>query len=443
MAEFRPFQGVRFQEDDNRDISRMISPPYDVISPEQQQFYYDLHPHNAVRLDFGRELPGDDERENRYLRAAGCFRDWLSGGVLAQDPRPGYYLLEERFEDEQGRDRVRYGIMGLKRLEENRPGASIRPHEATYDGPKQDRFQLMKATESNFSPIFAVYQDPSNSLEEVFRQEMAAGQPVEAVGQDQVRRRLTVIQDPDQVEKIGAFLGERPLLIADGHHRYETCLAYRDWRRAQETDPPEVMPCDYTMMYITNMESPGLCVYPAHRILRSFGERDPEAFLQAVGEKFTVERVGGSGDDGSRERFVREMRAVPDGGLKIGCKLKAPDLFCVFSVPDVSRLSALFPPNTPDLVRSLDVSILHEIVLGQCLGISREDQAQEEYILYAKGEGAALERLERETELGAAFFLNPAPVRKIMQIAFEGFLLPQKTTYFFPKVMTGFVFRKM
>ena len=443
MAEFKPFRGVRFGGDAGGDVSRLVCPPYDVISPEQQRFYHDLDPHNAIRLDFGLVLPGDDERENRYLRAARTLREWLSQGVLVQDTVPGYYLLEERFEDEQGQTRVRYGITGLKRLEENRPGASIRPHEATFDAPKQDRLELMKATASNLSPIFAVYRDPSGTLDEIFGQERAAAASVEATGQDGVWRRLSVLQDPALVDRIGTFLGGQPLLIADGHHRYETCLVYRDYRRAQETNPPDVMPCDHTMMYVTNMESPGLCVYPAHRILRTFGEKDPEAFLRSVEEHFSVERLGGSRDAGCRQRFADRMRTVPEGGMRIGCKLKNPDLFCVFSVPRADALSSLFPSDTPELVRTLDVSVLHEVVLGRCLGIPRQDQAREEYILYAKGEETALECLERETEQGAAFFLNPAPVRKIMQIAFEGILLPQKTTYFFPKLMTGLVFRKM
>lgn len=443
MAEFRPFRGIRFRADPGGEISRLICPPYDVISPEEQRSYHDLDPHNAIRLDYGITLPGDDDRENRYVRAARAFREWLAGGVLVQDDRPGYYLLEERFQDELGRPRVRHGILGLKRLEENRPGASIRPHEATYEGPKQDRLRLMKATASNLSPIFAVYRDPAGTLDEVFGRERPGEMFVEASGRDGVWRRLSVLQDEALVGRIGAFLGGQPLLIADGHHRYETCLVYRDWQRGQTEAPPGELPCDYTMMYITNMESPGLCVYPAHRVLRTFGGKDPEAFLRAVGECFSVERLGGSRDAGCRERFARQLRDVPEGGVKIGCKLREPDLFCVFSAPGTAGLSPLFPPDTPESVRSLDVSVLHEIVLGRCLGIPREDQAREEFILYAKGEDAALERLERETEEGAAFFLNPAPVRKIMQIAFEGVLLPQKTTYFFPKVMTGFVFRKM
>ncbi len=443
MAEFRPFRGIRFHEENAGDLSRMICPPYDVISPRQQQAYYDLHPNNAIRLDFAKVLPGDDEKQNRYLRAEADFRDWLSRGVLVQDPDPCFYILEERFEDEQGETRTRLGIMGLKRLEENRPGASIRPHEATYDGPKQDRFQLMTATASNCSPIFAVYQDPSCTLEKIFQEGVSKGTCMEADGDDGVRRRLFVLSDPEQVKQIESFLGERPLLIADGHHRYETSLQYRDWRRSRDTDPQGGKPYDYTMMYITNMDSPGLCVYPAHRILRRLPGLDPETFIKTMSETFSVERLPPSGDAAGRERFIRELRDVPDGGLKIGCRFKDPALDCIFSVSDIGSLSSLFPAESPELIRTLDVSVLHDIVLGRCLGISREDQAREEFLVYAKGEGAALDMLEREPDLSAAFLLNPAPVQKIMQIAFAGILLPQKTTYFFPKVMTGLVFRKI
>jgi len=445
MAEFRPFRGIRFDPDRFGNLSRVICPPYDVISPAQQQDYYDLDPHNAVRLDFAKAEPGDDETNNRYLRAGADFRAWLSRRVLVEDPVPCFYLLEERFEDEQGETRVRLGVMGLKRLEENRPGASIRPHEATYDGPKQDRFQLMKATASNVSPIFAVYQDPDFTLEEIFRQGPArGGRCVEATGADGVQRRLFVIDDPDRVDRIETLLGERPLLIADGHHRYETSLRYRDWRRAQEPEADGVQPYDYTLMYITNMDSPGLCVYPAHRILRRFPGMDPESFLRSMSGPFSVKRLARTGDAAEdRERFVRELRDAPEGGLKIGCRFKDPPLDCVFSVPDTGTLSPLFPPEAPEAIRTLDVSVLHDVVLGRIMGVSREDQAREEFIVYAKGEGLALEMLDREPDLCAAFLLNPAPVRKIMQVAFAGILLPQKTTYFFPKVMTGFVFRRM
>jgi len=195
MTEFRPFRGIRFNIDGISDISRVICPPYDVISPEQQQSLYDLDAHNSIRLDFAKGLPDDGERENRYTRAGCCFEEWLAEGILVREPVPAYYLFEDCFEDGEGNPLVRYGILGLKRLEEYRPGASIRPHETTFDAPKQDRLQLMKATASNFSPIFAVYQDPSCMVENLFKQGLCDGKYTEATGQDGVRRRLSILTE--------------------------------------------------------------------------------------------------------------------------------------------------------------------------------------------------------------------------------------------------------
>ena len=444
MAEFRPFRGIRYNEALlSGDFSKLICPPYDVISPEEQAFYYDLHPQNAIRLDFGKTFPEDNEQDNRYVRAEACFRQWISEGTLLRDTEPAYYLIEEHFESEQGRPLVRYGIMGLKRLEENRPGTSVRPHEATYAGPKQDRFELMKATGANFSPIFAVYQDPSLTVEKIFSEHLAGTRFIEAEGRDGVRRRLFVLRDKQLREQVETFLSRKTLLIADGHHRYETSLTYRDWRRALEKDPEGTMPYDYTLMYIANMESPGLCVYPAHRIVRGFSGLDPDRFLRSAQEIFEVEKMEATADPSCREHFFRTLRQGPEGSVRIGCCFKDPDLYCILTANNVESLSPLFPPETPSLLHSLDVSILHEIVLGRCMGLSKEEQEHEERLIYAKGEENALDLLAREPDLKVAFLLNPAPVQKIMKIAFAGILMPHKTTYFFPKVMTGLLFRKM
>jgi len=443
MAEFRPFRGIFFNKERTGELSQVICPPYDVISPEEQDYFHDLHPNNAIRLDFGKTFPEDNEQENRYTRSGAFFRQWLSEGTLFQDAAPSFYLLEEHFEDDQGQPLVRYGIMGLKRLEENRPGASIRPHEATYTGPKQDRFELMKATSANFSPIFAVYQDPSFAVEKLFEKGAPHGEYMEAMGYDKVRRRLFAVRDKHILEQMETFLGEKELLIADGHHRYETALTYRDWRKAGEANTGEVQPCDFTLMYITNIESPGLCVYPAHRILKNYPDLDPERFFQSVKEIFDVQTVASSEDPDCRDKLLALFREVPEGAVRIGCRFKDPDITCILSCDDVTKLTDLFPRDIPSLVRTLDVSILHEIVLGKCMGLSGEAQKQEDTLVYIKGEEAALDSLEEKRDLRAAFLLNPAPVKKIMQIAFAGILLPQKTTYFFPKLMTGLVFRGM
>jgi len=287
MVAFLPFRGIHYNGDQIQDLSQVVCPPYDVISPEEQNFYYDLHPCNAIRLDLTKGLPGDNETENRYTRAAVQFQQWLAKGVLVQAPQPAYYLLEEHFEDTQGTALVRYGLIGLARLEENHAGASIRPHETTHAGPKKDRFELMKSTEANFSPIFSLFQDDSFMIETLFKKGPADGQYLEAEGQkglNKVRCRMFPVYDPEEHQRIEAFLKDKLLLIADGHHRYETALKFRDWKRSLG-DVGRDMPIsyDYTMMYVTNIESPGLCLYPTHRILKQPPVLDFEQFLQLLG----------------------------------------------------------------------------------------------------------------------------------------------------------------
>ncbi len=441
MVEFRPFRGIHFNKNQVEDLSKAVCPPYDVISSEEQDFYYDLHPYNAIRLDLTKSFPGDNEGENRYTRAAALFEEWFSKGILVQEKEPSYYLLEECFEDVHGSSLTRYGLIGLARLEENHPEASIRPHETTHAGPKKDRFELMKATEANFSPIFALYQDTSFIIQELFNEGPADGQYLEAVSQNNIRCRMFALKDPLKQERLEAFLAEKLLLIADGHHRYETSLKYRGWKIEQGEGPAG--PYDYTMMYVTNIESPGLCLYPTHRILKHHLGLNPEQFYQAVQDLFDINEIGPLHDPACRERFLQGLQSVDKGLVRIGCCFKDPDICCLLSLKDIDKVTSLFPAETPQLVCRLDVSILHEIIFNQCLGITKEVQDQGEILTYVKGEEATLNTLCRDSSSQAAFLLNSSSVQEIMQIALSGIRLPQKTTYFFPKLLTGLLFRKM
>ena len=443
MAEFKPFQGIRYRGEWDGDLSRLICPPYDLISPEEQEFYYQLHPCNAIRLDFGRILPGDDEQENRYSRAKALLRQWLSEGILVREAEPAYYLLEEHFQDVRGQARVRQSVMGLRSLEENRPGTSIRPHEETYAGPKQDRFELMQATEANLSPILAVYQDPAFVLEEIFCRGIVGDGFPEARGEDGVRRRLLPLRDPGLSRELEAFFRDRPLLIADGHHRYETALAYRDWRRARDPGAGGGMPYDYTLMCVANMESPGVCAYPTHRLVKDLPGFDVERFLLSARNLFEVQDLGDWRDPAARERLSRGLGETTEGVARFGCCFKDPERCWLVTATHPEAFAPLFPPGTDPLVRTLDVSILHEVLLGRCLGLSPEEQGREGVLAYAKGVDDALTLLVRRPDLRAAFLLNLPDLQKIMKIAFSGNLLPRKTTYFFPKAATGLLFRTM
>jgi len=444
MPEFKPFRGVRYSVSrTGTDLSGVICPPYDLISASDQDSYYKLDAHNAVRIDFGKVLPGDNEQENRYTRAAALFREWLSAGILVQDSEPAYYLLEEHFEDDRGQELLRHGVIGLKHLEENRPGTSVRPHEATYAGPKQDRFELMKAAEANLSPVFGVYQDPAFRLEKIFLNELPRDRFLDARGWDGVNRRLFVVSHPHTVSRIEELFHDMPLLIADGHHRYETSLAYRDWRRIRDPQPGKEQPYDYTLMYLANLESAGVCVYPTHRLIKNVSGLDSKGFFSTLRELFEVKELGSAASPSAGEELTCGLAETPAGAVRFGCCFKEPDRCCLITARDPEALGHLFPSDTAPMLRSLDVSILHQIILGKCLGIPREEQTRGEVLEYAKGIQVTLDLLVQRADLRGAFLLNPPDLRRIMKIAFAGLVMPQKTTYFFPKVPTGLVFRKM
>lgn len=443
MVELRAFQGILYNRNRIGDLSAVVCPPYDVISPAEQELYYSLHPCNAIRLDWGKGLPEDSEPENRYTRAARLLDAWLSDGVLVKEEEPGYYLLEEEFREPDGSPVLRHGLISLLRLEEARPGAPVRLHEFTHAGPKQDRLELMKSTRANLSQVFALYQDPSGMLEQLFREARAGCARGEAAGRDGVERRLFFLGGRDVQREIEAFFRDKSLFIADGHHRYETALVYRGWRRTQEKEAGGVQPWDYILMYLTNSEGPGLRVYPTHRILTGYPGWDADRFLGLARKVFQIEETGPAEDPGWRMLSSSRSGERPDESARICCFLKGHEGRYLLSLREPEKAASLFPAEMHPLMRSLDVSLLHEVLLGRVLGMSREAQEKGGFFLYAKGEDAALEMLQSQTSHQAAFLLGPPDIRKIMELSALGIRMPQKTTYFYPKLLTGLVFRRI
>ncbi|MEW6442867.1 MAG: DUF1015 domain-containing protein [bacterium] len=444
MVELKPFRGIRYDTQRVGDLSRLVCPPYDVIPPHEQEFYHSLHPCNAVRLDFGLSRPEDSQDDNRYTRAAGWLSTWLSQGVLIREEHPGFYLLEEQFRNQEGAAVTRHGLIGLLRLEEDRPGGSVRLHEFTHSGPKRDRLELMKATGANLSQIFVLYEDDSRMLEGLLRDASALAARGRAEGRDEVRRRLYFVSRPGLLRQIEQFFRQKSLFVADGHHRYETALAYRAWVRARaESGRAAFEAGDYLMVYLTNSMSPGLCVYPTHRILSGYPGWDPEAFLRAAGDFFEIEPGGPRDEPVSRSQAFRRLKESAHGPARIAFFSKGLDNGYLLSLSDPERAASLFPPTTHPLMRSLDVTILHELLLGRILGMSRDAQDKGESLIYVKGEEAALAALDQGASHQAAFLLGPPAVRTIMELSGLGIRMPQKTTYFYPKLLTGLVFRKM
>ncbi len=451
MVEVRPFRGVRYNPARIQDLSLVVCPPYDVIDPADQDFYHSLHPWNAIRLDLGKSSPDDSGGESRYSRAARLWREWLREGVLIEEKEPGYYLLEEEFEETGGARVVRRGIIALLRLEEGSGrGRGVQLHEATHPGPKEDRLALMKATAANFSQIFALYRDPSGALREILEAPPSSGGCGEALGRDRVRRRLFFLGDPVANRKIEAFFSEKDLFIADGHHRYETALAYRAWRRSIEPGAGGPLPWDYVLVYLAECQDPGLRVYPTHRILWGYPRWDSRSFFSAAERFFAIRSIPwpvpgslGSGSGCRAAAGQAETAGRGNGGPRIRCFLPGLRQGWEFALKPGGGPVETFPPDMHPLLRSLDVTILHEVLLGRVLGMSARDQETGGYLRYVKGEEAALETLGSGPGAQAAFLLGPPPIGSIMELASLGIRMPQKTTFFYPKLLTGLVFRRM
>lgn len=448
MVEVRPFRGIRYNPDRIQDLSLVVCPPYDVLDPADQDFYHSLHPWNAVWVDFGKSSEDGPKAENRYSRAARLLGEWLRQGILIEEKEEGYYLLEEQFEDARGIPVVRRGLIGLLRLEEGQARRGVQPHEATHPAPKEDRLALMKATAANLSQIFILYQDASGALSEILEGPSKNRSCGEALGRDGVRRRLFFLGDPIAHKRIEAFFSDRDLFIADGHHRYETALAYRAWRRSLEPGTSEPLPWDYVLVYLASCEDPGLRVYPTHRILRGYPRWDSHSFLSAAERFFDVRATpwpapGTHSSGGPALEGQIDTGGHEDGRPRIRCFLPGqPHGWEIVPKVNGGPLE-LFPADMHPLLRALDVTVLHEILLGRVLGMTRQEQATGGYLRYVKGEKAALEALDVGPDAQAAFLLGPPPIRIIMELASLGIRLPQKTTFFYPKLLTGLVFRRM
>ena len=439
MPEIRPFRGLRFEPDVVGDLAAVVSPPYDVISPATQRGLLARDPHNVVRLDLPTDELGD-EPDDRYRRAARTFAAWRSDGSFRKDPRPSLYAYEQTYR-RPGSDveRVQRGFFGRLRLEPFGPGGGVLPHERTMSGPKEDRYKLLRATGANFSPVVGLYTDPAGGSEAVLAA-IAAGPPaVDLVDDDGVRHRLWVVpadggvQDgvDGSVERLLAAASAEPVTIADGHHRYETALRYRDERRmsrACEEDPA----FDYVLMLFLETSTGQLTVLPTHRVVNGLGTDGVAALWAGVDELFAVERV----DQAVLLEAAFGPAALDAGGRgRIGLWTRSGGAILTARRP---AFDPWLPAGSPAL-RNLDVTLL-QVALERLAGIDAAVIAAGERVVYTKSAAEAIGWVDRaEGGADAAFLLEPTRVDEIAAVAAAGEVMPQKSTYFFPKPVTGLV----
>ena len=385
-------------------LHRLVTQPYDKISPAMRERYLAQSPHNLVRIILGERQPTDGPGDNVYTRAAGHLNHWIESGVLAQDSAPAFYAYFQEFSvpDVAGK-LVRKGFIGLGAVEDYSAGI-VHRHEQTLKGPKQDRMELLKHTHAHFGQIFMLYPDPELAIDKILDEAATLPPTAEVTDEYEVRHRVWRISDPATVERMGQLMAERKLLIADGHHRYETALAFSRENTA-------LAGADRVMMTFVNMHSPGLRILATHRLVSGLEGFDPAALIA---------RLGAS--------------ALPVDGLRKVFDTPAPDrlrLGIVFAGRDEAYL--VDRPRGPE---DLDVRFLHDEVLGGALGISEQEVREEKYLKYVRGLDAAVERV-RAGEAQAAFLLEPTTVDQVASVAFSGGVMPQKSTDFYPKLLSG------
>jgi uncharacterized protein (DUF1015 family) len=428
MAIVSPFRGIHFDLSRVPDLSQVVSPPYDVISPEEQTGFHRRHPRNIVWIDFGLEKEGDGPTVDKYTRAADFFRQWQSEGTLARDTVPSLYYYEQEFSLPGRGVFVRKGFLGALRLSDFGEGKVFR-HEKTHSRPKEDRLSLMRATEANMSPIFGLYSDPRDEVAKALRGGLPARPDFSATDDLGVKHRVWRVTDPASLQAAVGKMSDKQVFIADGHHRYETALAFRDEMRGKH-GVREDAAYEHVLMFLCNMDDEGIVILPAHRGIHSVPGFSEEEFAARVRSLAPMETRQGTPEDA--------MKAVAEAGTrgKAIAWSTGHGRFHVVSFPEPESFAGKHLSRFPPELRTLDVVLLHGFLFEKMLGISPDAVTAGQFVRYYKETRKIASELERG-ELQAAFFLNPVTVDEFRGVSLSGHVLPQKATFFYPKILTG------
>ena len=424
MAEIKPFRALRFCTEKAGAIESLTCPPYDIISPAQRTQYLETNPYNIVRL----ELPVG---EQPYEEAGKTLQMWEEEGILRRDTDPALYIYEETF-TAYGQKKSFKGFICLVKAEDFSKGVVL-PHENTLSKAKEDRFSLMKATGCNFSQIYSLYMDEEHTtLARINR--LSAGKPNVEMDDGEVVHRLWIVNDPVAIAAICEDFKDRKLYIADGHHRYETALNFRNYCHENGLCG-EGGDCDYVMMMLVDMQHEGLVVFPTHRLVHDLPQFDKATLLESCRADFEIYEM----------KQLSELPASLDALFRQGKTAFAfycgGESWTLLVLRDRSVMDRILSEECP-AVRTLDVSVLHSLILERAFGIDKENMANQKNLSYTRSFDEAITAVRNGTAQGA-FFLNPTRISEIRDVAAAGGKMPQKSTYFYPKLITGLVMNQM
>lgn len=440
MAKVVPFHGIFYNSKKVAHLKEVVAPPHDVISEREQQEYYERHPQNIIRLILGKRHPEDTEDNNRYTRAAGFFHDWLNRQILVQDAKPAFYVRETDYSLE-GAIRSRLGFIGLVELEDFKKGG-IFPHEKTFSATRADRLRLLQTCKANFSPVFSLFSDPAEEITGLLREGIRASEPDIDFELDGICQRLWRVTDKGLHREIAQRLAGTPLYIADGHHRYEAALDYRKQIASKRRRIAQDDPCNFVMMYLTSMNNPGLTILPVHRLLRDVPKEAIDSFAEKAKAYFSVKSLRSEGPNPARLRaeFLARIREGAGKGI-LGAVVSGQSAFHILQVKE-GIMDRLFEAEIPAVLRNLDVTIATRLVIERIFAFDDAARDKEENILYTSRAMEAIDAVNTG-RYALAIILNPIKCTDIERVSKAGLIMPRKSTYFYPKVLSGLVINKI
>ncbi|MBI5583878.1 MAG: DUF1015 domain-containing protein [Deltaproteobacteria bacterium] len=442
MALVAPFRGLIYNPEKISHLTDVITPPYDVISPKQQEAFYARSPYNMIQLDLGKILPGDTPTKNRYTRSAELLKAWQREKVLIRDPKPTFYLYKINYRLPGLGRRERIGLLALLGLEPFDQGM-VRPHEKTFSGIKVDRLHLLDYCRAHFGPIFSFYSDPENEILDLLGSKAQPDPFIDYEDEDRIRHHIRRVTDPAALSKAQQLFKEKIVYIADGHHRYETGLNFREAMKQRFPDAPPTAPFNFTLMYLCRMQDPGLTILPTHRTLCRFAEEKTLGFEKKISEDFLVESFPfrPANKKKVKKEFLARFQETARQGQVFGVYSAQPPVFYLLTLKKTG-LEGKCAEDLPSILRELDVMILSRLVFQKVLGIKPEELDRESLIEYRQDPAEAMELVDSGW-CRLAFLLKPTLIEQVQEVAEAGLTMPRKSTFFYPKIPTGLVINVM
>lgn len=440
MANILPFKGIFYNREKIKELSWVVAPPFDIISSEAQERYYQMSRYNVIRLILGKEFPDDNEANNRYTRSAQFFQEWCKQEILIRDGSPSIYLLEQEYElrsdifgevapGSKGKIAKRRGFIALAQLEDFSKGI-VRPHEGTLAEPKRDRLNLLRACRANFSQVFTTYEDAENRIDRLWQKKRNETPLIDLINEENIRHRLWRINERESINLIVEGMRRKKLFIADGHHRYESALEYRNELGRNNPQHSTQESYNYVMAYFVNMENGGLEILPIHRAIRSFEGFDGKRLIDGAGKYFDIKKF-----NNLKELLgqLKNEKAKHRIGMYMG-----GNEFYLLSLKDEKITKGLIK-GRQKIFCELDVVILHTLIIEKVLKISPESQ---ESIIYSEKINETVSKV-RDGSHCVAFFLRPVKVSEFKAVVEAGEIMPKKSTFFYPKLLSGLVINKI